>query len=286
MNDADANARADLAERAARAGGAVAEGFFRRNVAVETKTGKTDVVTRADHDAQRQVVAAIRTEYPEDAIVGEESLPRSATNGGGEQSDPPEADELKQVPDAGPAWIIDPIDGTNNFVRDVPLWATSVAAVEDGEAVAAANVLPVLGDTYTADADGAYLDGEPISVSDETDPAAMVVCPTIWWPTDRREEYAVACRETVERFGDLRRHGSAQAVLSMVAAGQLDGVFTNVDANPWDTVAGALLVERAGGTVTDIHGEPWRHDSRGLVASNGEVHGELLAAAQAVEAVR
>jgi myo-inositol-1(or 4)-monophosphatase len=268
MNDEDANERADLAERAARAGGAVAEGFFRRNVAVETKGGKTDVVTRADHDAQRQVVAAIRTEYPEDAVVGEE------------------ADELKRVPDAGPAWIIDPIDGTNNFVRDVPLWATSVAAVEDGEAVAAANVLPVLGDTYTADADGAYLDGDRISVSDETDPDAMAVCPTIWWPADRREEYAAACREAVKRFGDLRRHGSAQAVLSMVAAGQLDGAFTNVDANPWDTVAGALLVERAGGTVTDIDGQPWRHDARGLVASNGEAHEELLAAARAVEDTR
>lgn len=268
MNDEDANARADLAERAARAGGAVAEGFFRRDVPVERKDGKTDVVTRADHDAQRQVVAAIRTEYPEDAVVGEED------------------DELKQVPESGPAWIIDPIDGTNNFVRDVPLWATSVAAVEDGEAVAAANTLPVLGDTYTADADGAYLDGEPISVSDETDPEAMAVSPTIWWPMERREEYAVACRETVERFGDLRRHGSAQAVLSMVAAGQLDGVFTNVEPHPWDTVAGALLVERAGGTVTGIDGEPWRHDSRGLVASNGAAHEELLAAARAVEAVR
>ncbi|MFC7177694.1 inositol monophosphatase family protein [Halosegnis marinus] len=261
----DTEARADLAERAARAGGAVAEGFFRRDVPVETKEGKTDVVTRADRDAQRQVVAAIRTEYDEDAVVGEE------------------ADELKEVPDTGPSWIIDPIDGTNNFVAGVPMWATSVAAVRDGEAVAAANALPVLGDVYTADADGAYLNGDPIAVSDETDPEAMAVCPTIWWPHDRRDEYAEACEQTVERFGDLRRHGSAQAVLAFVAAGSLDGAFTNVDANPWDTVAGALMVERAGGTVTGIDGEPWRHDSRGLVASNGHAHDELLAAARAVE---
>ncbi|WP_255149408.1 inositol monophosphatase family protein [Halorarius halobius] len=262
----DSGSRADLAERAARAGGAVAEGLFRRDVDVETKDGKTDVVTRADHDAQRQVVAAIRDEYEEDAIVGEE------------------ADELKQVPDEGAAWIIDPVDGTNNFVRDLPTWVTSVAAVRDGEAVAAANVAPVLGDTYTADADGTYLNGDPVGVSDRTDPETFAVAPTVWWDRTRRDEYAAACRELVERFGDVRRFGSAQLVLSMVAAGQLDGAVTNVDANPWDTVAGAFMVEQAGGRVTGLDGERWTHATEGLVASNGEAHDELLEAARNIDA--
>jgi myo-inositol-1(or 4)-monophosphatase len=265
----DTRARADLAERAARAGGAVAAGFFRRDVTVERKDGKTDVVTRADRDAERQVVAAVRTEY-DDPVVGEEGV------AGGDPG---------TVPDDGPAWVVDPIDGTSNFVRGTPLWATSVAATVDGAAVAAANVLPELGDVYVADADGASLNGDPVAVSEETDPKAMAVCPTIWWPRERREEYAAACRETVERFGDLRRYGSAQAVLSMVATGALEGAFTNVRPNPWDTVAGALLVERAGGRVTDLDSEPWRHDARGLVASNGHAHDELLAAARATEAV-
>jgi len=264
----DSRKRADLAERAARAGGAVAEGFFRRNVAVETKGNKTDVVTRADRDAQRQIVATISAERPEDAVVAEEN------------------DELKSVPESGAAWIIDPIDGTSNFVRDIPLWTTSVAAVEDGAPVAAANVLPVLGDVYTSDGDGARLNGEPITVSDRTDPEGMAVSPTVWWSHDRRDEYAAACRETVERFGDCRRYGSAQAALSMVAAGGLDGAFTNTTTNPWDTVAGVLLVEQAGGTVTNVAGDPWRHDAQGLVASNGHTHEELLEAAQAVETVR
>lgn len=265
----DTAARADLAERAARAGGAVAAGFFRRDVAVETKAGKTDVVTRADRDAERQVVAAIRTEY-DDPVVGEEGV--AAGEG------------AKQVPETGPAWLVDPIDGTSNFVRGTPLWATSVAAMVDGAAVAAANVLPELGDVYVATDEGAALNGEAIAVSEETDPEAMAVSPTIWWPRERRDEYAVACRETVERFGDLCRHGSAQAVLSMVATGALDGAFTNVHPSPWDTVAGALLVEQAGGRVTDLEGDPWRHDSQGLVASNGRAHDELLAAARATEA--
>jgi myo-inositol-1(or 4)-monophosphatase len=254
--------RADLAERAARAGGAVAEGFFRRDLDVDLKSGKTDVVTRADHDAQRQVVAAIRDEYEADAIVGEE------------------ADELKEVPDEGPAWVIDPVDGTNNYVRDIPLWVTSVAAVLDGEAVAAANVAPVFGDVFTADADGAYLNGERTTVSDRTDPETFAVTPTIWWELDRRDEYAAACREVVERFADLRRFGSAQYVLSLVATGGLEGAVTNVDTNPWDTVAGAFIVEQAGGTVTGLDGERWTHASDGLVASNGTVHDEFLEAAR------
>jgi len=77
--------------------------------------------------------------------------------------------------------------------------------------------------------------------------------------------------------------GCAQAVLSMVASGALDGVITNVQANPWDSVAGVHLIREAGGTVTDIHGDPWRHDSTGIVASNGLIHDEVLAATRAID---
>ena len=262
----DYAARARLVERAARSGAAVAEGHFRTGIAVEEKDGKTDVVTQADRDAQREVVSTIRDEFPEDAIVGEEE------------------DELKEVPEEGPAWIIDPIDGTNNYVRGFSVWATSVAAVVDGEPVAAANVLPALDDVYTADDGSVARNGDALSVSDISDPERAVGCPTIWWPRDRRDEYATACREIVERFGDMRRVGCAQAALGMVASGGLEATITNVDANPWDTVAGVQLVREAGGVVTDLEGERWRHDSDGLVASNGAIHDELLAAAREIEA--
>jgi myo-inositol-1(or 4)-monophosphatase len=258
--------RADCALRAAEAGGAVALGSFREGIAVETKGDKTDVVTQADRDAQETVVAAIREEYPEDAIVGEED------------------DELRDVPNSGPAWIIDPIDGTNNFVRGIRMWATSVAATVDGDVVAGASVCPALEDTYLLDDGDAYRNGESISVSERTDPEEFTVVPTVWWPFERRTEYTAACRGIVERFGDMRRFGSAQLALALCAAGAVEGVVTNVEANPWDSVVGAGLVEAAGGTVTDIHGEPWRHDSRGLVASNGEAHDLVLEAAREAEA--
>ncbi len=254
-----------VAERAARAGAEVALAAFRTGIDVETKSGKTDVVTQADRDAQRRVIEVIRETHPEDAVVGEEE------------------DELKSVPESGAAWVIDPIDGTNNFVRDTPVWATSVAAVKDGETLAAVNVLPALGDVYVAGDGEVTRNGDAMSVSAKTDPETFAVVPTIWWGFDEREEYARACRAIVERFADMRRYGCAQAVLSMVASGQLEGAVTNVDVNPWDSVAGVHLVRRAGGVVTDVHGDRWQPGSHGLVASNGEAHDVVLEAAREIE---
>ncbi len=250
---------------AAKAGAAVAEAAFRQAIPVEFKSGKTDVVTQADRDAQRAVIDVIQETYPDDPIVGEED------------------DERKTVPDTGPAWVIDPIDGTNNFVREIRVFGTAVAAVVDGEPVGSAVVCPALDDTYVAGPDGATRNGAPIAVSEREDPQACTVCPTIWWSLDDRDQYGRACAEIVERFGDMRRFGCAQAALSNVASGALDGVITNLEANPWDSIAGVHLIRSAGGTVTDIEGEPWKHDSTGLVASNGEIHDEVLAATQAIE---
>lgn len=260
MNDEDA---VSIASRAAEAGGEVALRGFRADIAVEVKGDKTDLVTQADRDAQRRVVEVVREERTEDAIVGEEE------------------DELKEIPPSGPVWVIDPIDGTNNFVRDVPLWATSVAAVEDGEAVAAANVLPALDDTYVSGSDGVTLNGDPVRVSERDDPEAAVVAPLLWWGHDERAALDAVCRELGERFGDLRRYGSAQATLSMIAAGQVDGAVSDVVGNPWDTVAGVHMVRQAGGTVTDAYGDRWEPGAQGIVASNGEIHDDLVAAAQA-----
>ena len=257
--------RADCALRAAEAGGSVALESFRGDVTVETKSGKTDVVTQADRDAQRRVTATIREAFPSDPVVGEED------------------EEASAVPEEGPAWIVDPIDGTNNYVRDVPVWTTSVAATVDGEAVAGASVCPALGDTFLLENGTARVDGEVVSVSDRTDPETFAVAPTMWWELDRREEYVGICQGILERFGDMRRYDSAQYALALCATGALDAVVTNVEAFPWDSVVGVGLVEAAGGVVTDIHGDPWRHDSTGLVASNGRAHDAVLAAAREAE---
>ncbi|WP_226479217.1 inositol monophosphatase family protein [Natrinema amylolyticum] len=266
MNDETADRdRAALAALAAAEGAAVAADSFRTDLTVEEKDGKTDVVTQVDRDAQETVIETIRTEFPDDPIVGEEE------------------DALKEVPATGPAWIVDPIDGTNNYVNESRAFGTAVAAVVDGEPVGAATDCPALSDTYRVGPDGAYRNDEPLSVSDRTDPEAATVCPTFWWDFDQRDQYAAATRAVVERFGDMRRYGCAQLELAMVAAGALEGTMTNLRANPWDTVAGVQLVRAAGGVVTDLEGDRWRHDSTGLVASNGGIHDELLAAAREID---
>ena len=265
MVDSTEHDRATVAERAARAGGDVALDSFRTGIAVDTKTGKTDVVTQADRDSQQRVSDVIGETHPNDPIVGEEG------------------DELKAVPEEGAAWVIDPIDGTNNYVRGLRTWATSVAATMDGEPVAAANVMPALGDSYLADGEHARLNGDPVGVSDRTDPEAATVAVTAWSGTTRPEAYTRLTSELVSEFGDLRRFGCAQATLSFVASGALDALFTNVDPNPWDTLAGVGLIRRAGGRVTDLDGDRW-DESGGFAASNGvsEIHRTALDAARTI----
>jgi myo-inositol-1(or 4)-monophosphatase len=254
--------RRETALDAARAGAAIAQDRFRTELSVETKDGKTDVVTAADRDAQRAVRDRIREAYPDDPVVGEENdLPTT-------------------VPPDGPAWIVDPIDGTNNYVREFPTWVTAVAAVVDGEPVASAIVAPELGDTYVAGDDGFTRNETQLTVSDIDNPDSAAVCPTLWWPRDRRDEYSDITTAILTDFGDIRRYGSAQLELAMVASGTLDGVVSNIRANPWDTVAGAHLLRQAGGTVTDLRETRWQHDSTGLVGSNGRIHEDLLSAAR------
>jgi len=274
---ADAHHRAALAERAARAGGVVARKQFRGDLAVETKANKNDVVTETDRGAQAQVVATVREEFPDDAFLCEEELVSLS----GPETAETEPTGVDSIPDQGSAWVVDPIDGTTNFVRGLRTWATSVAAVTDGETVGAATYMPSMGDLYAAGPESATRDGATLSVSDRTDPETFVVTPVGWWDMDDRGEFGRLCSSVVEQFGDMRRVGSFQATLAFVADGALDGGVGTTRTNPWDTVAGVHMVRQAGGTVTDLHGEPWQPDSVGIVASNGEAHDALVDAANA-----
>ena len=259
MNDpADPERLGDLAERAARSGGSVALSAFRTDIAVDTKSDAMDAVTEADLAAQERVIEIIEQDDPHAAVVAEE------------------ADAASIIPDEGRAWVIDPIDGTNNFAVGNRLWATCVACVEDGRPVAAVTHLPAMDDTYVAIVDGTRRTGEPVSVRDRSDPRAAVVAPIFGLDRVDRAAYTAATEALVSAFGDLRRLGSGQTALAMVAAGELDGVVTTLRHSPWDTVAGVHLVRNGGGRVSDVNGDPWRADSRGLVASNGAIHEDLL----------
>ncbi|MFB6083347.1 MAG: inositol monophosphatase [Halorientalis sp.] len=251
-----------LAARAARAGGTVAAERFRTDVGFETKAHKNDLVSDADEAAQERVVALLAGES-DAPVVGEED------------------DAPSTVPRDGPAWIVDPIDGTANYLRGLRLWTTSVARVEDCEPVAAATVMPAMDDEFLA-GEAARLNGEPVSVSDRTDPETFAVAVLGWGPHGEREAYAALADAVVRECGDMRRLGSMQAALAFVASGALDAAITTRRPNPWDSVAGAHTVRAAGGTVTDLSGDRWRLDSPGLVASNGRHHERLVELARDV----
>jgi myo-inositol-1(or 4)-monophosphatase len=251
--------RQTMAVEAARAGAALAADLFRTSLDVETKASATDYVTEADTGTQRRIVDRITETYPDDAIVGEEG------------------DRRKHLRDGETAWVIDPIDGTTNYVRGIPFWATSVAVVEDGDPVAAVNCLPALDVEYRAGTDGAVHDDEATTVSDAADVETSIVAPTLRYGRECGDAYGRLLDTLSPAVGDVRRLGSAQTTLSLVASGQVDAAVGVVESHPWDTVAGVHLIRQAGGTVTDLSGDPWTPESDGLVASGGGIHDDLLA---------
>ncbi|MCU4718223.1 inositol monophosphatase family protein [Halapricum hydrolyticum] len=249
-----------VAERAADAGADLAMEYFRGDVAVETKATSMDLVTEADRRAQKRIVEVVREYDPDAAIVAEEQ------------------DFRKTVPDSGEAWVIDPIDGTTNFVHGLLTWAPAVAVVRDGDPVAGAVVAPARDERYLAGPERATGDGASLAVSDRSDPDSFVVAPILRYSGSRadRERFAGLTTRLVTELGDVRRLGSAQVTLALVAAGSLDATVGPFPPHAWDTVAGAHMVERAGGTVTDLAGDSWTPDSDGIVATNGGAHDAIL----------
>lgn len=239
----------DLARRAALAGGAVVRGA--RVGSVEMKEGPGNYVTDVDRAAEEAVREALAPSgIP---VVGEEL--------GGEA--------------AGRYWLVDPIDGTVNFMHGFPVVGVSVALVEDGLPVAGCVHAPYLGTTWSAARGlGAEQDGGPIRVTGASPAEAVVGTGFPFRHPGRREEYLRAMLPAMERFEDLRRPGAVSLDLAWVASGAYDGFF-ELGLSPWDVAAGAVLIEEAGGVITDWSGGP---DvlSGDVLAGGPEVHAALL----------
>jgi myo-inositol-1(or 4)-monophosphatase len=272
----DAHRRVAVAERAARAGGAVARQAFRGDLTVETKTDKNDLVTESDRDAQRQVVSTLHGEFPNDAIVGEEDAVPLGTPGDS-------VEILSEVPESGDVWVVDPIDGTTNFSRGMRTWATAVAAVVDRRIVAGAVYLPAVEDVYAAGTETGARNGNALAVSDRTDPETFVAAPIGRFDRGSGDDLGAVSAAIVDRLADVRRIGSMQATLAAVASGELDATFSTYSPYPWDSLAGIHLVRQAGGTVTGLDGEPWTFESDAVVASNGAAHEAVCEVARAAE---
>ncbi len=174
-------------------------------------------------------------------------------------------------------WVIDPLDGTKNFVHGIPLFGISVALLQRGE--------PIFGMVYAVPQDelfwavkghGAYLGQERLQVSSCEDPdRLLVVTGFMYREPVRAEKYFQVLAEVMRRYGGLRRLGSAALDLAYVAAGRLD-VFFEMDLNPWDVAAGGLLVREAGGIVTDFAGQPNYLFGKSIVAGGSWAHQAIL----------
>jgi myo-inositol-1(or 4)-monophosphatase len=258
----DATSQLAVLREAAATGVEVAMGGFRGEFTVDSKAGALDSVTEFDREVQRRVARFLHAEHPDATIVAEETLPDFETR--------------SSVPEQGAAWVIDPIDGTNNFVGGNRNWGVALAAVEDAEPVAAVNQFPALGDTYAAADGGVTRNGEAVTVSDRTAAEEFTINPIFGLSPRHRRKLADYVDTVTEQFGDLRRFGCAQLALSAVAAGELEAAVSAVRLHPWDLVGGVHLVRAAGGTVTDADGERWTPGARGVVASNGSAHDALV----------
>ena len=234
----------ELAVRAAHAAGEVLLGHYGGPArGVEHKSSQTDPVSEADHEAEAAIVELLEGERPDDAVLAEEG------SGGHGQS--------------GRRWIVDPLDGTVNFLYGYPAWCVSVAC-EDEEGLLAAVVHdPGRDETFrAARGEGADANGQPMRVRDTDSLDGALLATGFSYDPERRAAQADTLRQVLPRARDVRRGGSAALDLAWLAAGRVDG-YWEVGLNPWDWAAGRLLVTEAGGSV-----EEWGDDPRGLAAAN------------------
>jgi myo-inositol-1(or 4)-monophosphatase len=219
----------EVATLAARTAAAVlVERFGAPSVEVRSKSTPTDLVSEADVAAERALREALAARRPDDAVLGEEGGDRG---GGG-------ADALR--------WVVDPLDGTVNFLFGIPHWCVSVAC-EDADGTLVGVVLdPLRGETFAATRSGpATLDGTPIAASQRADLATAMVATGFGYDAEVRARQAEVAARVLPRVRDLRRFGSAALDLAWTACGRYDAYYER-GLNPWDRAAGALVCARAG----------------------------------------
>ena len=253
-----------LAIEAATAGGAIVAEYFGSSPDPSYK-GKFDPVTAVDQAAEEAIVATISEERPDDGILAEE--------GGGSASIETPSNDGQSI---DRHWIIDPLDGTVNFVHSIPQVAVSVALYEGDTALVGVVYDPLRDELFTAVADeGSRLNGHVISVSAEAELERSVVATGFPYDHDiHADDLSVVVREMLRRVNGIRRFGSAALDLAWVAAGRYEGSW-ELGIAPWDGAAGMLLVREAGGLVTDPFGRESTPHRGLIVASNSSIHDEF-----------
>jgi len=242
---------------AAKAGAQEMKRFFSGSFTVSHKEGINNLVTQADFAAEKAILSVIKAAWPGDGIVSEESPEVKTDN------------EFK--------WIIDPIDGTVNFANGIPICCVSIGLEQEGKMVMGAVYNPLMNEFFFAErGKGAFLNDKPIHVTSKTE--VIKSCLVTGFPYTYIKEPngpLQVFERLITRGIPVRRLGSAATDLCWVAAGRFDGFYEH-QLHAWDSAAGFLMVEEAGGRVTNLKGDTYSPYQFGIVATNGKIHDELL----------
>ncbi len=239
----------------AREAGRLLMTYFERRIGYEYK-GDVDLVTEADRASEKLIVERIHSFFPSHDVVGEEG---TRTKAGGEFK-----------------WYVDPLDGTTNFAHGYPVFCVSLGVERRGKPEAGVIYDPTRDELFSAEkGKGSTLNGRAISVSTTKTLGESILA--TGFPSHKRHKNPNIhfYHQLTLRSHGLRRAGSASLDLANVASGRYDG-FWEFNLNPWDTAAGVLLVQEAGGKVTRFDGSPWRIESDETLASNALLHAELM----------
>lgn len=245
------------AAAAALEAGAIIRGLYEKPHQIRMK-GEIDLVTEADLASENSILAALSRSFPTVPVLAEES-----------------SADYRQIP-PGPVWVVDPLDGTTNFAHGFPVFAVSVAYSVDRVTLAGAVYCPMQDELFLGwRGGGAWLNGRRLAVSGRARLVEALV--GTGFPYAIRENLETVLRQVrqvLPRVRDLRRAGAAAVDLAYVACGRLDG-FWERELKPWDTAAGSLLVEEAGGRVSTFAGQAWDPYFPEILASNSLLHQEL-----------
>jgi myo-inositol-1(or 4)-monophosphatase len=245
-----------FAEDLARQAGSLLKKQFNQTHKIHYK-GDINIVTEADRMSEDLIVKSITRNFPDDGILSEES---PAISGTGKRR-----------------WIIDPLDGTTNYAHGYPVFCVSIALESDGEIVLGVIYDPIREDLFsTVRGKGTYLNGKKLTVSSVKNLSRGLLATGFPYDIrDSRENNLDYFNVMAVNVQAIRRAGAAALDLAYLAAGRFDG-FWELKLKPWDTAAGCLMVEEAGGKVSDLFGEKWNIFSPHLLATNGLIHRKMI----------
>ncbi|MGP7817375.1 inositol monophosphatase family protein [Niallia sp. 01092] len=251
-------------EYAKQAGSLIKENIGNMGEVVQKKNA-SDLVTEVDQMTEKMLRQKIKQDFPDHWILSEEDCGQANSY------------QAFQQFDSGYGWIIDPIDGTTNFIHGIPYYSVSIGIVNNKEPVIGVVLNPMTGELYTARKSmGSFLNEQPLRVGQEMKLTEAIVSTGF-----QANDFKVGSRvlQQMDKLAgnsrNIRMFGASSLDLCQVASGRLTG-FWHEGLNPWDTAAGILIVTEAGGTVTDKDGNPYKLFHESLVASNGNIHNDLL----------